>query len=152
MRAASFQPGFALIEALVALVLLAVALAGSAVLLVQAVHHERNAGERSRALRHVASLAEVLRALARADGQPLQAVADPAAVPSCVDYAQDCLAESQARQQIDGWHVAVAGDMPAGVAAEVAWAPDPSAAYAIAVSWPASGGVFDNAVRLLVEP
>jgi len=71
--------GFALVEALVALVVLSIALAGGAALLVQAVRYERAAGERSRGLRHVVSLADSLRALQRADGGPLQAVTGPAA-------------------------------------------------------------------------
>ena len=152
MKAASSSSGFALVEALVALVLLSVALAVSAILLVQAVRHERAAGERSRALRHATSLADVLRAVRRADGQPLQAVTDPSAVPTCAQTAQDCLAESVARRQIAGWLDAVAGDMPAGADAGVSWASGPSAAYSIAVSWPAPGEGPANVVQLRVEP
>jgi len=152
MKTASSWPGFALVEALVALVLLSVALAVSAILLVQAVRHERAAGERSRALRHATSLADVLRALRRVDGQPLQAVTDPSAVPTCGESAQDCLAESMASRQIGDWQEAVAGDMPAGADAGVSWASGPSAAYSIAVSWPAPGDGPANAVLLRVEP
>lgn len=152
MRTALIPAGFAMVEALVALVLLSVALAGSAILLVQAVRHERAAGERSRALRHAASLADGLRALGRADRQPLQAVTDPGAAASCAVYAEDCLAESRARLHIDRWQAAVSEDMPEGVAAGVSGTPGPSAAYVISVSWPAPGNATGNAVRLLVEP
>jgi Tfp pilus assembly protein PilV len=147
-----FEGAFALVEALVALILLSVALAGSAALLVQAVGHERAAGERSRALRHMASLAEALRALRRADGQPLQAVTEPEAEPRCVEVPADCLAESLAAGQIAAWRAAIEADLPAGVLAEVAWVPDPSAAYAVSVSWPAAGPGPGAAVRLMVQP
>jgi type IV pilus modification protein PilV len=152
MKTASSWPGFALVEALVALVLLSVALAASAILLVQAVRHERAAGERSHALRHASSLADVLRALRRVDGQPLQAVTDPSAVPTCAESAQDCLAESVASRQIDDWQDAVAEDMPAGADASVSWTSGPSGAYSVAVSWPAPGNGPANVVQLLVEP
>ena len=152
MKTASSWPGFALVEALVALVLLSVALAVSAILLVQAVRHERAAGERSRALRHATSLADVLRALRRVDGQPLQAVTDPSAVPTCAEFAQDCLAESVASRQIDGWQDAVAEDMPVGAYAGVSWRSGPTSAYSVAVSWPAPGNGPANVVQLLVEP
>jgi len=145
-------PGFAVVEALVALVLLSVALAGSAVLLVQAVRHERSAGERGRALRHVASLADALRALQRTDGEPLQAVRDPGSGASCTTHPEDCIAEAEAGQQLEEWRTAVAADMPAGAAAGVQWLPAPGAAYSISVTWPTPGGDPGGAVQLLVDP
>jgi Tfp pilus assembly protein PilV len=146
------QAAFALVEALVALVLLSVALAGSAALLVQAVGHERAAGERSRALRHMASIAEALRSLRRADGQPLQAVTEPDAEPRCPEDPTDCLSEARAAVQIDEWREVIEADLPAGVAAHVAWVPMPSAAYSVTVSWPATGPGPGAAVRLMVQP
>lgn len=144
--------GFALVEALVALVLLSVALAGSAVLLVQAVRHERAASERSRALRHVASLSDALRALQRADGAPLQALAAPGSTPDCSDSPPDCAAESEAAQLVTDWKVATEDDMPSGAAASVTWLDTPPASYSVSVSWPVPGTGSSPAVLLLVDP
>ena len=149
---ARLRRGFALVEALVALVLLSVALAGSAVLLVQAVRHERAASERSRALRHVASLSDALRALQRADGEPLQAVTAPGSASSCSSAPPDCAAESEAAQLVTDWLVATEDDMPTGATASVTWLDTIPASYAVAVSWPAPGGGPGQAVQLLVDP
>jgi len=144
--------GFALVEALVALVLLSIALAGSAVLLVQAVRHERAAGERSRALRHVASLADALRALQRADGGPLQAVTGPGSPPGCAAFPRDCALESEAAQLISDWRAVTEGDMPSGATAEVNWLDAAPPSYSVSVSWAAPGSGQDTAVQLLVDP
>ena len=152
MRGAPSQSAFALIEALVALVLLSVALGGSAALMVQALREERVAGERSRAVRHVESLAEALRTLRRADGLPLQAVAAPGTPPACSTFPQDCVLDALAAEQLQAWRAAVQTDMPTGTMAEVGWLPDPTAAYVLALSWPAPGHGADAAVRLVVQP
>lgn len=144
--------GFALVEALVALVLLSVALAGSAVLLVQAVRHERAASERSRALRHVASLSDALRALQRADGEPLQALTAPSSTPSCSASPPDCAAESEAAQLVTDWQAVTEDDMPTGATASVTWLETPPASYAVSVSWPAPEAGPGLAVKLLVDP
>jgi len=144
--------GFALVEALVALVVLSIALAGGAALLVQAVRYERAAGERSRGLRHVVSLADSLRALQRADGGPLQAVTGPGSPPGCAAFPRDCALESEAAQLISDWRAATVGDMPSGAAAEVNWLDAPPSSYSVSVSWPAPGSGQDTAVQLLVDP
>lgn len=144
--------GFALVEALVALVLLSVALAGSALLLVEAVRHERAAGERSRALRHVASLADALRTLQRSDGEPLQAVTAPGSTPRCADFPRDCEAESEAARLITAWQAEVEADMPSAAVAEVNWLEVSPASYAVSVSWPATGTGRGTAVQLLADP
>jgi len=151
MRAAGSGSGFALVEALAALILLSVALGGSVALLVQAVRQERTAGERGRALRHAASLADALRALRRSDGQPLQAVTAPGAVAVCPDQPADCILESQAARQIDAWGATLEEDMPSGVEGAVGWVPDAAGAYSISVTWPAAGDAPEVAVRLLVQ-
>lgn len=152
MTRRSSAPGFALVEALTALVLLAIVLAGSALLLVQAIGHERSAGERSIALRHATSLAEALRALARSDGRPLQAIADPAAMPDCPASPGDCVAEAQALREVERWREVAAADLPAGAVATVALAAGPPLAYHVALSWPASGPGPRQSVRVLAEP
>jgi prepilin-type N-terminal cleavage/methylation domain-containing protein len=152
LTSTGLRHGFALVEALVALVLLSVALAGSAVLLVQAVRHERAASERSRALRHVASLSDVLRALQRADGEPLQALAAPGSTPDCSGSPLDCAAESEAAQMVADWQVATEDDMPSGAIASVTWLETPPASYSVSVSWPGPGAGPGSAVQLLVDP
>lgn len=147
-------PGFALVEALVALVLLSAALAGSALLLVQALRHERIAGERGIALRHAASLADTLRALRRADRQPLQAVTDPGVPPTCPAYPGDCLLELRAASQIDAWRAALVAELPGESVASVDWLPGPPAAYVLSIAWPSAGNAAGPVapLRLLVQP
>ena len=152
MTPARAQSAFALIEALVALVLLSVALGGGAALLVQAVRAERVAGERNRAVRHVQSLADTLRALRRADGRPLQAIAEPGPPPTCAADASDCVLDALAAARLDAWRNLVGADMPMGTTAEVGWMPEPAAAYVVALTWPAPGHDADPAVRLTVQP
>ena len=55
-------PGFTLVETLVALVVLLAGLAGSTLLLIRTLQHERESAHRRTALRATASLAEELRA------------------------------------------------------------------------------------------
>ena len=152
MRWIPRQSAFALIEALVALVLLSVALGGSVVLLVQALRAERLAGERSRAVRHAASLADTLRALRRADGRPLQAVVEPGNTPTCATDPMDCVLDDLAAGELEAWRTAAEADMPAGTAVEVSWLPEPAAGYVVALSWPAQGGGTDDSVRIMVQP
>lgn len=152
LNPARLRRGFALVEALVALVLLFVALAGSAVLLVQAVRHERAAADRSRALRHVASLSDALRALQRADGAPLQALTLPGNPAPCGDSPPDCAAEAEAAALVAAWQGATEDDMPSGATARVTWLDAPSASYAVSVSWPGPGSAGNAAVTLQVAP
>lgn len=143
---------FALVEALVALTLLSVALAGSAVLAIQAVRHERMAADRGEALRHAASLADALRALARSDQLPLQAVTSPDAEPACPVDPADCVREGLARSQLHDWQRSIQQDLPAGCIASVGWLPAPAQAYLVRLDWPAAGSGQEARLQLVTGP
>ena len=66
--------GFTLIETLVALAILLLGIAGSAVLLLQTVRQERESGHYRAALRLAGSMADQLRAVRRPDNHALLAM------------------------------------------------------------------------------
>jgi len=133
-------PGFTLTEALVALVILLLGIAGSAALLLQTVRQERESGERRAAIRLAASMADQLRALRRPDGHALLAItgADPAG--ACADDTASCPAEQAAVRLLSEWAADASFSLPQDVSAIVA-VPDPLIPeYLISIDWPSAGG------------
>lgn len=143
--------GFTLIESLVAMTVLSASLAVSAASLVQTLHNQRRATERSTALRLAASFAEELRGLRRADGRALRLLTREGPADSCGDGPADCAAEAHAAARLQAWFDAVAATLPEGATA-TAHAPDPAVpAYDIAVEWPdtASGTAVSLQLRVV---
>jgi type IV pilus modification protein PilV len=143
--------GFALIEALVALTLLAASLGATAGLLVQALRQEREAAARVAATRLASSLADELRLLQRTDCQPLLAVTGSSATPSCSDEIGDCATELAAAQALMAWRARVSASLPEGSWSRVEVLDTAAPSYLIQVAWPALGPEEESSVRLAVE-
>jgi Tfp pilus assembly protein PilV len=109
--------GFALIEVLVALMLMLAGLAGAGIVLLQSVQYERESSHRRAAIRFAGSLAEELRALNRGDGIALAADA-PASL---------------------AWAATVAAVLPAGSIARVEADESIPVNYLISIEWPVAG-------------
>jgi type IV pilus modification protein PilV len=142
--------GFTLVEALAALLVAAVALAGIAALLVQAIRNERDAANRATALRLATSLSEQLRALPRPDGRPLESVAGGDAGLSCAGSPTECPAELAAAAALVSWLDEVARQLPLGASGRVEVVGDRPPAYLISLDWMSPGGER-SALRLRVE-
>jgi len=109
--------GFTLIEALVALSLMLMGLAGTGLALGRSLQHERESGSRRAALRLAASMAEELRALDRDAFESLEPDA-PA---------------------IAAWTAAVAATLPVGASARVERDGELPEGYFIRIEWPVAG-------------
>ena len=109
--------GFTLVEALVALALMLVGLAGAGLALGRSIQHERESGNRRMALRLAASLADELRALDR-DAFASLAVDAP---------------------EIAAWSTAAVAALPVGATASVERDDATPAGYLIRIEWPVAG-------------
>lgn len=109
--------GFTLVEALVALALMLVGLAGAGLALGRSIQHERESGNRRAALRLAASLADELRALDR-DAFATLAPDSPA---------------------IADWSAAVIAALPEGASAHVDRDGAMPEGYLIRIEWPVAG-------------
>jgi len=143
--------GFSLPEVLVALTLLSSSLATTALMLVQALRHEREAACRSTAVRLAGTLAEQLRLLQRSDGRPLQSIAGVGGPASC-EVAADCVVESDATRVLDAWYGEAHANLPAGSSAGVELLGDAPPAYLIRIDWPDGDPSAPSSLALAVEP
>jgi prepilin-type N-terminal cleavage/methylation domain-containing protein len=109
--------GFTLVEALVALALMLVGLAGAGIVLGQSIQYERESGTRRTAIRLAGSLAEELRAL---DREPAESI--PADAPA-----------------LRAWTESAVASLPTGSVARVELAPGVPAQYRITIEWPVAG-------------
>jgi prepilin-type N-terminal cleavage/methylation domain-containing protein len=109
--------GFTLVEALVALVLMLVGLAGAGIVLGRSIQYERESGTRRMAIRLAGSLAEELRAL---DREPAGSI--PADAPALRAWAESAIAS-----------------LPAGSVARVDLGAGIPAQYRITIEWPVAG-------------
>jgi prepilin-type N-terminal cleavage/methylation domain-containing protein len=109
--------GFTLVEALVALVLMLVGLAGAGIVLGRSIQYERESGTRRMAIRLAGSLAEELRAL---DREPAGSI--PADAPA-----------------LRAWTESAIASLPAGSVARVDFAPGIPDRYRITIEWPVAG-------------
>jgi prepilin-type N-terminal cleavage/methylation domain-containing protein len=109
--------GFTLIEALVALSLMLMGLAGTGLALGRSLQHERESGSRRAALRLAASMADELRALDR-------------------DAFASLEPDSPA---FSAWTTLVAAALPAGASARVERDGESPEGYLIHVEWPVAG-------------
>ena len=106
--------GFTLVEALVALALMLVGLAGAGIVLGRSIQYERESGTRRMAIRLAGSLAEELRAL---DREPAESI--PADAPA-----------------LRAWTESAVASLPAGSITRVEVAPSVPAQYRITIEWP----------------
>ncbi|MBF8292930.1 MAG: Prepilin-type N-terminal cleavage/methylation protein [Steroidobacteraceae bacterium] len=136
--------GFTLTEALVAIAIMVVGLAGSAALLLQTVRQERESGSRRMALRIATSMADQLRALRRPDGRAVLAITGIGAMVACAEHPPSCETERAAEWIRISWLADAAFSLPQGAAAGVG-APDPVLPeYLISIDWPAAGGGMER--------
>ncbi len=110
-------PGFSLVEVLVALVVLAIGLLGSATLLLEALSSDRIALERNRAVVLASDMLERIRANREAgtaydssDGADA-----PVRDPDCEQPDSGCSAAAMASHDLRIWLDAVAAQLPGGV-------------------------------------
>ncbi|HWN05846.1 MAG TPA: prepilin-type N-terminal cleavage/methylation domain-containing protein [Steroidobacteraceae bacterium] len=109
--------GFTLVEALVALVLMLMGLAGAGIVLGRSIQYERESGTRRMAIRLAGSLAEELRAL---DREPAGSL--PADTPA-----------------LRAWTESAIASLPADSVARVDLVPGVPAQYRITIEWPVAG-------------
>jgi prepilin-type N-terminal cleavage/methylation domain-containing protein len=109
--------GFTLVEALVALALMLVGLAGAGIVLGRSIQHERESGTRRMAIRLAGSLAEELRAL---DREPAKSISADAPA-------------------LRAWTESAVASLPAGSITRVEVAPGVPAQYRITIEWPVAG-------------
>jgi len=109
--------GFTLVEALVALVLMLMGLAGAGIVLGRSIQYERESGTRRMAIRLAGSLAEELRAL---DREPAGSL--PADTPA-----------------LRAWTESAIASLPADSVARVDLVPGVPAQYQITIEWPVAG-------------
>ncbi len=115
-RATSGAPGFSLVEVLVALVVLAIGLLGSATLLLEALSSDRIALERSRAVMLASDMLERIRANREAGAAyDSSGAGAPARDPDCEQPDAGCSAASMASHDLRIWLDAVAAQLPGGV-------------------------------------
>lgn len=143
--------GMALVEALVAMLLLSAGLAAAAAMLVQTIRSGREAAQRIAAVRLAETLAEDLRTLRRPDGQALGSVAglDPAA--ACAGSLPSCPLEREAARRVDAWRREFADVLPAGAGARVEIANPAVPAYVIRIEWHSPADARGSTVVLPVE-
>lgn len=133
--------GFTLVEALVAVVIMVVGLAGSAALLLKTIAQERESGSRRAALRLAASMADQLRAIRRPDGRAVLAITGIDAADACAGETTSCAAERAAGNFRSLWSAEAAAELPQGGIASVA-VPDPRIPeYLISIDWPGNAGI-----------
>jgi Tfp pilus assembly protein PilV len=109
--------GFTLVEALVALMLMLIGLAGAGIALGRSIQHERESGTRRMALRLAASLADELRALDR---------------DAFASLGTDA-------PEIAAWSAVAVAALPAGASARVERDGSTPGAYLIRIEWPVAG-------------
>lgn len=109
--------GFTLIEAMVALGILLAGIAGSSVMLLRSVQHERESATRRTAIRLAGSLAEELRVL-----QPPAGASLPADAPA-----------------LSAWRAAAMSALPDGAEARVEPAGTAPPMYRVTIAWPVAG-------------
>jgi type IV pilus assembly protein PilV len=158
-RATHFPPnGFALLEALVALCILAVGLLGSMALLLQSLRTSREALHHSVAVQLAGDLAERLRAnRAALAAYPFDTAAEPAAVEPACSVGAACSPEDRARTDVAEWRQALTAALPQAAARLTPSDPADAAGavWTIEVTWggsgPDGGGTYTLQLRVRPE-
>ena len=151
MRARTPSRGFALLEALAAMVLLSAGLAAAAAMTAQTLRHGRDASLRVAALRLAESRAEDLRALRRPDGRALLAATGDDPALACAAAPATCAMEQAAALRLAAWRAELEAALPDGVLAAIEVADPSLAAYLIRIAWPQPGGSASASITLPVE-
>lgn len=151
MTAGHRHAGMALIEALVALVLLSAGLGVAAGMTLQTLRHTREAAQRLVAVRLAESLAEELRALRRRDGRAARAAAGEDPAVACADAPESCAVERAVAEAVSEWRRRLAACLPSGVTGNVELPDAAVAAYVIRIEWPQAGVAGSASVALPVE-
>lgn len=143
--------GFALVEVMVALAILAVGMLGMAVLLLQSLRASRAASERTQAVNLASDIVERMRANRAAGvaydtetGSP-----DPRFVAACESRIDDCDPATLAGHDLRGWLDGVSAALPGGVGTVRVDHPAGGLdRWTISVSW--SGGDEAEAARYVL--
>lgn len=140
------QQGFTLIEVLIAVVILAVGLLGTASLTLSSLQSSQGASLRSQASSLAGDLGERLRAnrdfaISNDTDYLLAEDADATSKPSCVDSNSGCSAADQAQRDLFEWRASLTTNLPAGTA--VITKPD-NRQYQLVLTWSEAGNL--NAV------
>jgi type IV pilus assembly protein PilV len=154
-RGARRPSGFSLVEVLVALVVLAVGLLGTAALLLDSMSSSRNALERTHAVTLATDLAERIRANRDAGNayDTRDGTVAPALDPACERADSGCSREAMAGHDLRRWLDAIEAQLPRGVGAvEVAPRAGGGLGYTITVAWAQSGSARPAAYSLVTEP
>lgn len=134
--------GFSLVEVLVALVLLAVGLLGTATLLIEALAGDRVALERTRAVALAGDMLERIRANRAAAGayDTSNGAVAPVRDPACEQADVGCRPEVMASHDLRNWLDAIESQLPRGVGTvEIAPLPQGGLRCTVRVSWARSG-------------
>ena len=145
----SKQQGFTLIEVLIAVVILAVGLLGTASLTLSSLQSSQGASLRSQASSLAGDLGERLRAnrnfAISNDTDYLLAVdAGPTNKPACIDNVAGCSPADQAQRDLFEWRASLATNLPAGTAAIQKLGAPGSRQYQLDLTWSEAGNL--NAV------
>jgi type IV pilus assembly protein PilV len=135
--------GFTLVEALVALVVLAVGMLGIASLYVTTLRASGSAGSRMQAINLASDLADRIRANRRAeDAYEIAAEDAEEDATECIGTAVSCSPDQMAAYDLLIWRTAIGATLPGDATGTVNVDPGTNpATYQIQVSWRESGGV-----------
>jgi type IV pilus assembly protein PilV len=155
----SRQGGFTLIEALVALVVLAIGLLGIAALNLDALRSGRTAIYRTQAINLASDMADRIRANRQGRNDYVllltEASPDPAITAASCETTVGCSNAEMARNDLARWRQAVAGLLPAGngsvnVVTLGATEQDLSS-YEITITWTEPGSAADDPLTAAIE-